>query len=238
VGKKVGCFPAGTPIATKEGSKPIEEVRVGDSVLSRDDETGEQSYQKVVRTFIKQSEEMLTIRTDDGAQIEATPEHPFWVQGKGFVKAKRLARSDLLVSASGHEAAVVSVTSRKGKFTVYNFEVANTHTYYAGKAAWWVHNYCGDDAVKLTLDAGDGWAYKIDNAVDERHYIDNLGGKEDWKNHIINISDDGMVHDAYLGVGGMPLDDYLRDFYRYPDVLKVTPLDISDFNKILGGGQL
>ncbi|MFT3920945.1 MAG: Hint domain-containing protein [Myxococcales bacterium] len=33
----VACFAAGTPILTPEGSKAIEEIKVGDLVLSRDE---------------------------------------------------------------------------------------------------------------------------------------------------------------------------------------------------------
>lgn len=110
-------------------------------VLSADPVTGEQSYQKVVRTFVKQADELFTITTEDGRSIEATGEHPFWVEGKGFIAAKRLARSDLLRDASGQAVRVARTSSRPGEFTVYNFEVENTHTYYAGD--WWVHNNCG-----------------------------------------------------------------------------------------------
>jgi hypothetical protein len=62
------------------------------------------------------------------------------VERKGFVEACKLARSDLLRRACGRTVAVREVTSRRGAFTVYNFGVANTHTYYAGEGGWWVHN--------------------------------------------------------------------------------------------------
>jgi RHS repeat-associated protein len=49
------CFPAGTRIATRNGEKPIEAIRAGDEVLSADAKTGQQSYQKVERTFVSQA---------------------------------------------------------------------------------------------------------------------------------------------------------------------------------------
>jgi len=136
------CFPAGTPVVTYEGEKAIETIQPGDTVLSADPDTGEQSYQEVVRTFSKTTDELYMVKTDDGGRIEATGEHPFWVEGKGFVPAKRLASGDRLERANGEQPAVVSVSSRHGKFRVYNFEVANTHTYYAGATCLWVHNAC------------------------------------------------------------------------------------------------
>jgi hypothetical protein len=34
------CFAAGTPVATANGPKPIEQIRAGDTVLTRDSATG------------------------------------------------------------------------------------------------------------------------------------------------------------------------------------------------------
>jgi hypothetical protein len=133
------CFPAGTPITMADGStRPIEAVREGDLVLSADEKTGKQSVQRVTRTFVREAEELYVVCTQDGASIEATGEHPFWVEDKGFVEARRLARSDLLRRVDGRTVSVERVTIRRGEFTVYNLEVAKTHTYYAGKV--WVHN--------------------------------------------------------------------------------------------------
>jgi hypothetical protein len=76
------------------------------------------------------------------------------VEGKGFIVARNLARSDLLVDAEGNPAAVAGVTERRGRFTVYNFEVEGTHTYYAGPGGWWVHNDCTDIARRLQKSKG------------------------------------------------------------------------------------
>ena len=62
--KKVGphCFAAGTLVACRKADgeeihKPIEEIEVGDEVLSYDEETGEQGYKPVVRLFRNQTKE-------------------------------------------------------------------------------------------------------------------------------------------------------------------------------------
>jgi hypothetical protein len=46
------CFAAGTPILTPEGERPIENVRIGDVVLSRDPETSDPEVDRVTRTFV------------------------------------------------------------------------------------------------------------------------------------------------------------------------------------------
>jgi len=105
-----------------------------------------------VRTFTREADVLLRITTEDGRGVEATPEHPFWVEGKGFIAAKHLARSDLLRDASGRSVQVVSVEAKPGRVRVYNFEVENTHTYYA--EGWWVHNDCTGTAVGFWLANG------------------------------------------------------------------------------------
>ena len=50
----VGCFVAGTLVHTKDGLKPIEQVKVGDWVLSRPEnpeEGTETAYKRVAQTF-------------------------------------------------------------------------------------------------------------------------------------------------------------------------------------------
>ena len=42
------CFVAGTLIHTKDGLKAIEDIQIGDLVLSKDDQTGEVAYKPVV----------------------------------------------------------------------------------------------------------------------------------------------------------------------------------------------
>ncbi len=137
------CFPAGTPIFTPRGTRPIEAIRAGDLVLSADPATGSRSYQPVRRTFKREAAALVGVLTEDGRTIATTPEHPFWVNGSGFVSAKELSSGDRLQDARGRLVPVVNTTAQKARATVYNFEVANTHTYFAGSAGWWVHNDSG-----------------------------------------------------------------------------------------------
>lgn len=45
------CFTAGTTVLTSDGEKPIEDIKVGDKVLAKNDKTGEVSYQPVEWLF-------------------------------------------------------------------------------------------------------------------------------------------------------------------------------------------
>ncbi|SPD74528.1 hypothetical protein PITCH_A2380001 [uncultured Desulfobacterium sp.] len=55
------CFVKGTLVETEKGKKPIEEIKVGDKVLSKDEKTGQIGHREVTRTFIRQCQEIVEI---------------------------------------------------------------------------------------------------------------------------------------------------------------------------------
>ena len=140
------CFGAGTLVETAEGLRPIETVRVGDLVLSRDEGTGETGYQPVTQVFITPDKEVLelTVIDDDGGSetLVTTPGHPFWVDGQGWVTAAELRVGEVLMTAEQGLATLSAALSREGRRTVYNLEVEGWHTYFVGEAGAWVHNAC------------------------------------------------------------------------------------------------
>ena len=76
--------------------------------------------------------------------IITTPTHPFWVEGYGFKAAGELKAGDLVQTAEG---ALLTVTGIEKEYldesiTVYNFEVADWHTYYVSEDEVLVHNMC------------------------------------------------------------------------------------------------
>jgi hypothetical protein len=82
------CFAAGTLVHTKDGLKPIEQIQVGDWVLSQPEEKGEQAYKRVVNTFSFEDKQVIRITYGllrDGKyysdDLIVTPNHPFWVAG-------------------------------------------------------------------------------------------------------------------------------------------------------------
>ena len=140
------CFVAGTKVKTPEGEKKIEEIRAGDEVFSSDPEQGEQGggvkVQKVVQVFERTVSEVVDIRVG-GETITATPEHPFWVVGRGWIAAGQLERGSPLMTKDGRVVRVDSITRREGEFKVYNFEVASSRTYFVSGFGVLVHNQCG-----------------------------------------------------------------------------------------------
>ncbi|MFW1857236.1 hypothetical protein [Acinetobacter defluvii] len=83
-------FVAGTLVHTNKGLVPIQNLKVGDLVLSKSENgEGETAYTKVLKTF-KSAEKMPIMGPFLG--VFCTANHPFWVDGEGWVAAEYLDR--------------------------------------------------------------------------------------------------------------------------------------------------
>jgi hypothetical protein len=145
-------------------SKNIEEIRIGDRVLTRDPETRELGYRRVVRVFQRSSDHLRVVEVQDaraGVQhFETTDEHPFWVVGVGFVEAGKLNAGDQLESPDGGRQTVLNTRREEQPLgmPVFNFEVEDWHTYYvrahgAQAPPILVHNAdCGGGSTKSLKD--------------------------------------------------------------------------------------
>gem|GEM_PF-1918587 len=171
-----GCFVAGTQVQMADGStKSIDKIKVGDEVKSRDPATGKDKDEPVLRLYIHPAPQIMVLHLSDGEEITCTPEHRFYVPGKGFEEAGELTNRDRLVcdseeiasaTTAGAEPKQLNITSITWEAEapttttsrpVYNFEVANTHTYFVG-AGWggvWVHNSCGLTPVFRAVSPGE-----------------------------------------------------------------------------------
>ncbi len=191
-----GCFAAGTPVLTPDGEKPIEQLKAGDYVLSRNEHDVEGKIEpKLVEETFQRHGELIELHVG-GQVIRVTKEHPFFVKGQGWTSAVELRPGDLLAAdpprwmdgelvnlhvggqiigaTKGHRFVakrqewtsagqlqtgdllmadlpswmeVEKVTSSGEVGPVYNFRVADHHTYFVGSEAWgfalWTHNGCG-----------------------------------------------------------------------------------------------
>jgi hypothetical protein len=142
------CFAAGTPLLTAEGSKPIEEIRVGDRVLSRPEGDVEAPVKAMLVEEVFVRTGRLWVVRVGGRDILTTAEHPFFVRGKGWVPAGELQEGDLFSTHEGRWVAAEGVYDTGEYGTVYNLRVAEYHTYFVGCDEWgfsvWAHNAsCG-----------------------------------------------------------------------------------------------
>ena len=91
--KITGCFAAGTPLRTPDGSKSIESFQERDLLLSRheDDPEGPVIAKRVLKVI--QSYAPLLDLHVGGRVIRTTAEHPFWVAGRGWIGRSRSYRA-------------------------------------------------------------------------------------------------------------------------------------------------
>lgn len=141
MGAAFRCFVAGTEVATPDGQKPIEEIAVGDTVLSRNDETGEVEECEVTERYNNQTNETVKIKIQD-EEIVTTPGHPMYVEGRGYVSASHLRAGDRLVSVDGKLKVVEWIEHEiaERSYSVYNLKVDGCHNYYVGKNRVLAHN--------------------------------------------------------------------------------------------------
>ena len=80
----------------------------------------------------------------NGTKIDTTEKHPFWVIGKGWVKAGDLKAGNKVSLKTGEIGNVDSVEIEEldKPVKVYNFEVEDWHTYFVSDIGVLVHNKC------------------------------------------------------------------------------------------------
>ncbi|GAB6141491.1 hypothetical protein JCM14076_22200 [Methylosoma difficile] len=97
------CFVAGTLVHTQEGLKPIEQIQVGDWVLSKPDSgEGEPEYKRVTKTFVREDQEVWLVEYVIGNEMRThalvvTGNHPVWVDRQGWTPVYNLRGGDSLV---------------------------------------------------------------------------------------------------------------------------------------------
>lgn len=137
------CFIAGTVIVTETGFARIEDVKPGDIVLSTNTDTMETGCKKVLEKYVRKTREFVHIIVG-GKEIVSTPDHPYYVEGRGFVNACQLCIGSPLLDADGKILEVEQIykeqLGKNEEVKVYNFQVEDWHTYHVGEMEVLVHN--------------------------------------------------------------------------------------------------
>ena len=131
----------------------IEHVKIGDRVVTTDPATGKQTAHPVTRLYRHENAPLYDV-VIDGAKVTATPTHPFWVVGRGWVTVDHLRPGDALRQPDGTTVTIDAVRATGRTATVYNFEVQDAHDYYVRAGNHWilVHNKCGNLPAGIAVD--------------------------------------------------------------------------------------
>jgi len=143
--KALGCgknsFIAGTLVRTENGLKVIEDIRIGEMVLSYNESTDLQEYKEVVHLIQGEKEyELVQIKLSNEEGIESTSKHLYFVDND-WVEAKSLKVGDKLTQYSSQkDLSVVEIVVIKRTSKVYNLTIQSNHNYYVGNVGALVHN--------------------------------------------------------------------------------------------------
>ena len=107
-------------------------------VWAYNEETGETALQEVTATMQREVDATVYIELE-GETIETTAEHPFFTRS-GWKDAADLTTEDFVQTKHSEWKAVKAQNFSYETKKVFNFEVANWHTYFVGVLAWLVHN--------------------------------------------------------------------------------------------------
>ena len=172
----------------------------------------------------------------NGEEIITTDNHPFYVQGRGFINAGNLLVGDKLISVNGEDLFVKKhyIEETDVPVDVYNFQVEDHHTYFVGECCAWVHNkncppHMNEDGTlkpNQEYKAGEnGYTYKTDaNGNISSAHADELK----FKTH------DGRLNHNSNTAGKLPGDDaghlFADQFGGSPDLDNLVS-QRSDLNR-------
>lgn len=160
------CFPAGTLIQTELGTKPIEDIQIGDLVWAYDEDTDTTALQPVVDIMENETDHTISLYTETEV-IETTALHPFYTQ-EGWKEASELQAGDKIKNQNHENVEITATQFNYLPQKVYNFTVANFHTYFVGVQKMLVHN-TGKCVSKLIKDGGELIAKSWDDLAKFKH---------------------------------------------------------------------
>lgn len=136
----LACFTEGTKITLSNGDyKNIEDVLIGDEVLTYNEKTKLHETGIVGDIKIHNVDSVIDLIFDDINTITTTPEHPFFVKNKGWVKVKNLKVNDVCLTDNNTDSILTDIKIYKNECKVYNLlNVSKNHNFFANKIL--VHN--------------------------------------------------------------------------------------------------
>ena len=139
------CFEPGTKVIMGNGiGKNIEDILVGDVVLSFNVIKNENEYSRVTKVYkhVEVTSKVYTIGLD-AISLNVTFAHKFYIKtdyGFEWKSAETLQTGDKVLFMDGTTHEINSISSKTEKNTFYNLEVENNHNYFVTEKGILVHN--------------------------------------------------------------------------------------------------
>lgn len=161
------CWAEGSLVYTKKGLVPIENINIGDDVLTFD------GYQKVTNKFDQGKQDTLKVITEDG-EFYVTPNHKMAVYKNLYEyewkMAKDLKENDLLVST---RTAIEGIDTKLPSFNYIKPPSSTTCKdiiipELTPDIAWWLGELCGDGYIKILDDEYTGGIIDCTFHIDDK----------------------------------------------------------------------
>tara|TARA_B100001778_G_scaffold129987_1_gene106904 strand:- start:1122 stop:3446 length:2325 start_codon:yes stop_codon:yes gene_type:complete len=139
------CFVAGTQVWTENGSKNIEDVVVGEKVITYDLDNDYHETKEVLEVMSKDNENVITYIFENGTELTATPDHPLYVISKGYASyspqatkedsgmdVEQILLGDEVLHLDDYGVTIQDIIEHEKTETVYNLKrVADNNNFYA-----------------------------------------------------------------------------------------------------------
>lgn len=152
------CFKAGTKVLTPSGNVNIEDLKIGDEVI-----TGRGNIKPVINNMSRFADDTAIVKIAGIDPVFTTAEHPFLAKHElsddpEWIAVQDLKSGDYIALYNNGETLwkkVAEIDSNVGGYEVYNLTVADEHTFIANGVI--VHN-CGGTGMMISCDP-DGFIY-------------------------------------------------------------------------------
>jgi hypothetical protein len=209
--KATQCFVAGTPVATPDGWRNIEDIKEGDVVYAFNETTGEQTEQRVTKLLRSQTYWWVKVAVA-GETIASTRTHRFWVaEENGWKEAKYLRAGEHLKRLDGSLAKIESVQlwDAPALSPTFNPEVETEHVFYVGNVGVRVYN--GD--AEPHLPSPDGRPYPQTRDMPGSR-LDGLDKEHSKPKAVFGGKPDRLMERAMIQVDKSRADAELTKDYR------------------------
>lgn len=233
------CFVAGTLVMTKQGLKAIEDIQVGDQVLSYNDNLEIFEYKDVVEVYNNEATELCHIHTES-EEIVCTPNHSV-LTIDGWKNACELTTEDMIKTSTGFvQVKSIEIEQLKEKINVYNLNVLGYHTYVVGNGLLVAHNACnpnGKKGCQAHQDKIDDIATELSKNADglevvKEFRVDTPNGLKSRRYVDVGLVKDGKLVKGYqVGVTTKSGAPVIRERRAIKDIAEALGEEIIEFIK-------
>jgi hypothetical protein len=209
------CFTGEMLLDVEGGKKRAYAIRRGDKLWSRSEfePEGPLALKEVEEVFVQKAR-IWNLRVG-GQLIRTTGEHPFWVENHfGWKPVRELRAGDWLRTRDGALVSVESVEDTREETTVYNWRIADYHTYFVsateGDASVWAHNICRAGSSL-------GGPGKVENVIENMSdvaskYQEQITGLRRGKAYVVDgVKFDGFKNGTLLEAKGLGYESLMNN---------------------------